>query len=107
MDDEPLFSELVEYGRAARKGYWLAMGRQAARTGAPSSAFNYWIAFMKNEFGWSEKAEVKDITDQQKLTTDDIKKRIASLSKKIHNLPAPEHLAQLMTEDNEQLRVGS
>jgi len=96
--DDPLFAQLVEFGRLARKGYWLELGRKAAKAGAPPSAFNYWIAFMKNEFGWSEKTELKDLSAPKDMGTDDIKSRIAALSKKIKQVPAPVEMQALMTE---------
>lgn len=90
--DEPLFAQLVEFGQIARKGYWLELGRKAAKTGAPSQAFNFWISFMKNEFGWSEKTEVKDAN--AKMSDEDLQEKFKSLVKKLKHVPASLEMAQ-------------
>jgi hypothetical protein len=94
--DEPLFAQLVEFGQIARKGYWLELGRKAAKNGAPSQAFNFWISFMKNEFGWSEKSEVKDTSNQ--ISTDELKTKLASLSNKLKHIPAAREMSQRMAD---------
>ena len=94
--NDPSFAELVDFGRLCRKAYWLEIGRKAARNGAASQAFNFWHAFMKNEFGWSDKVETKDVTELANTPTDELKSRIAALTNKLKGVPSPVEMANLI-----------
>lgn len=94
--DDLLFRELVEFGRLARKAWWLEQGRKAITRGAPAGAYNFWYAFMKNEFGWSDKTEVKDLTSVKQMSTDDIKSQLAILQSKIKKVPSQVELKELL-----------
>lgn len=98
--NDPLFAELVEFGRLSSKAWWVELGRKCARSGAPSQAFNYWWANMKNQFGWTDKAEVVDTKSTDSLSNDEIKARIAELTNKIKKVPNAVEMAQLL-EGNE------
>lgn len=57
------FRELIDIGRMMRKAYWMDIGRQNLFN--PKFNRNLWLDFMKNEFGWAEKSEVKT-TEREK-----------------------------------------
>lgn len=84
--NDPLFAELVTFGRLACKAWWLEQGRKAATKGAASQAFNFWYAFMKNQFGWADKSET--IVEGKQLSTDELTAKISELKRKIEKKPA-------------------
>jgi hypothetical protein len=94
--DEKLFRELVEFGRLARKAWWLEIGRKAAKNGAASQAFNFWYSFMKNEFGWSEKVETKEVGEMATTSTDELKQKIAQKVRQIKGVPSAVELGAIM-----------
>lgn len=80
------FREFVDMGRVLAECYYLEQGRAAIRDGKPFQA-QAWKMFMENQFGWSEKKEVKTTPDD--LTPDQIKERIMGLLEKYNKEVTP------------------
>lgn len=99
--DDPSFAQLVEFGRLARKAWWLKEGRRAAKHGANSQAFNYWWKFMVNEFGWADKTEMV-AANASNMSTDDIKQKIAALQDKIKKVPQAAELKELLNGSHQR-----
>lgn len=64
--DNPVFSQLVEYGRTLSQAYW----EKQARLNLNNKQFNtsLWAFWMKNKFGWADKTESINLNDN--TTTD-------------------------------------
>ena len=77
------FKKLIEAGRVASKAWWLALGRQCARTKG-SGEFAFWAANMDHRFGWKKSSnltvEEKEIEDPNALIKD-FKTRLKKLGR--------------------------
>jgi len=96
--DDPVFAELVEFGRLASKAWWMQIGRKAAKLGSPAQAFNFWSANMKNRFGWNDKTEISEGRTTDSLSTDEIKSKLNKLKDKIASLPSNAEMKALLDE---------
>lgn len=84
---DDVFSQLVDYGRLAAKSWWYELGRKGAR-GEKNFNFQAWYAYMKNRFGWSDKAEITNAESKpiDQMSQDEIVAELASKGKRIQQL---------------------
>lgn len=88
------FSQLVDYGRHAAKAWWLEIGRKAAKSGS-NGGYSFWVAYMKNQFGWTDKTENTEINTKS-ADTQDLKSRMAALQNKIKGIPNNADMKSIM-----------
>lgn len=84
--DDPIFAKLVDYGHVARKAWFLKQGRLAITDGAKPQAYQFWMAYMKAEYGWGAEA-TGDGRPVSEKSTDEIKSRVMELTKKLRMSP--------------------
>jgi len=77
------FKKLIEAGRVASKAWWLALGRQCARTKGIGD-YSFWAANMDHRFGWKKTSNVtveeKEVDDPSVLIKD-VKRRLRKYSR--------------------------
>lgn len=91
--DDVIFQQLVDYGRLAAKSWWHELGRKGAR-GEKNFNYNAWYAYMKNQYGWSDKAEVKGFEKPiDQMSKDEITQEVARRKNQIATLLNPSNVA--------------
>lgn len=85
--NDAIFQQLVDYGRLAAKAWWLELGRKGA-AGKHTIHFQAWYAFMKNQYGWSDKVENVNQDDKpiDQLSQDELLARIGNHKQKLAKL---------------------
>lgn len=87
-NSDPIFHDLVDYGRLAAFAWWLELGRMASAGRIKGFNFPAWYANMKNRFGWSDKVENVSSDDKpiNQLSQDELVSRIAKYKDKLSTL---------------------
>jgi hypothetical protein len=72
--DNPVFSQLVEYGRTLSQAYW----EKQARANLNNKQFNtsLWAFWMKNKYGWADKTESISLTDSASTDLDSLRGQV-------------------------------
>jgi len=95
--DDELFAQLVQFGRQTAKAWWMKVARKAVQGGA-NGGFNYWWAVMRNQYGWSDKAEQTEGKPVQQLTRDELLNKLAELGNKVKKVPDRLQMTTLLND---------
>lgn len=85
---DPIFQQVVDYGRTAAKAWWLELGRKGAAGKIHGFSFQPWYANMKNRFGWSDKVEnvVGDDKPIDQLSKDELAAKLSAYKDRLTKL---------------------
>jgi hypothetical protein len=74
IQENPTFSKLVEFGRTLSQAFW----EKQARVNLTNKQFNtpLWSFYMKNKFGWAEKVESENRSENLNTNLDDLRERV-------------------------------
>ena len=100
--NDSIFQQLVDYGRLAAKAWWLELGRKGA-SGKHTIHFQAWYAFMKNQYGWSDKVESVNADDKpvDQLSHDELMSRISNHKQKLGKLLKSQNILISDVVDND------
>ena len=81
LTDNPAFAKLVEFGRTLSSAFWEGLARQNVK----NKTFNtpLYNFYMKNKFGWADKIETNNVSENTNLSLDQLKTEI---NKKLKSL---------------------
>lgn len=81
LTDNPAFAKLVEVGRTQSSAFWEGLARQNVK----NKTFNtpLYNFYMKNKFGWADKIETNNVSENTNLSLDQLKTEI---NKKLKDL---------------------
>lgn len=81
LAENPSFSKLVEHGRTLATAFWEGLARKnVSNKNFNTSLYNF---YMKNKYGWADKMETSNTTENTNINLDQLK---AEISKKISKL---------------------
>ena len=88
IKDNPVFAQLVDYGRTLAQAWWEGQARKNLATkGFNSSLFGF---YMKNKFGWADKVEQTSTTENTNINLDELRTQIYSKLRDFERKNQPE-----------------
>ena len=88
INDNAVFSKLVEYGRTLALAWW----ESQARLNVGNKAFNtpLWVFTMKNKYGWADRVETTSSNENVMIDIDALRAKVAKQTSKYVKLNHPE-----------------
>ena len=88
LSDNPTFAKLVEFGRTLSAAYWEGL----ARTNIKNKTFNtpLYNFYMKNKFGWADKVETTNTSENTNISMDALKQEILRKVRDLSDANTPE-----------------
>ena len=88
INDNAVFSKLVEYGRTLALASW----ESQARLNVGNKAFNtpLWVFTMKNKYGWADRVETTSSNENVMIDIDALRAKVAKQTSKYVKLNHPE-----------------
>lgn len=88
LSDNATFAKLVEYGRTLSTAFWESL----ARKNVNNKTFNspLYAFYMKNKFGWADKVETTNTTENTNISMDALKQEILRKAKDLADANTPE-----------------
>lgn len=88
MADNPVFAQLVEYGRTLALAFWEGQLRKNLNNKTFNTAgWKYWMA---NKYGWSEKTETNNNNENVNTNLDDLREKVLQQVAKFIKTNSPE-----------------
>lgn len=100
LSDNPSFAKLVEFGRTLSTAFWEGL----ARKNVGNKSFNgaLYGFYMKNKFGWADKVETSNVTENTNINLDELRNQVME---KINQLVKQNHPE--LTEAQHVLQAAS
>ena len=88
LAENPSFAKLVEHGRTLSTAFWEGLARKnVANKNFNTSLYNF---YMKNKYGWADKMETSNTTENTNISLDALKEDINKKLKKLKDQNLPE-----------------
>lgn len=88
LAENPSFSKLVEHGRTLATAFWEGLARKNVNNkNFNTSLYNF---YMKNKYGWADKMETSNTTENTNINLDDLKAEINRKLKRLKDQNLPE-----------------
>ena len=91
LTDNETFAKLVEYGRTLSTAFWESL----ARKNVNNKTFNspLYAFYMKNKFGWADKVETTNTSENTNISMDALKQEILRKVRDLSDANTPEFAA--------------
>lgn len=88
LTDNETFAKLVEYGRTLSTAFWESL----ARKNVNNKTFNspLYAFYMKNKFGWADKVETTNTSENTNISMDALKQEILRKVRDLSDANTPE-----------------
>lgn len=88
LAENPSFAKLVEHGRTLATAFWEGLARKnVGNKNFNTSLYNF---YMKNKYGWADKVETNNTTENTNINLDQLKEEINRKLKKLTDTNLPQ-----------------
>lgn len=88
LAENPSFAKLVEHGRTLSTAFWEGLARKnVGNKNFNTSLYNF---YMKNKYGWADKMETSNTTENTNISLDALKEDINRKLKRLKDQNLPE-----------------
>lgn len=88
LAENPSFAKLVEHGRTLATAFWEGLARKnVGNKNFNTSLYNF---YMKNKYGWADKVETNNTTENTNINLDQLREEINRKLKKLTDTNLPQ-----------------